>query len=375
MDGAVVLRTRKVMDKGLLLFLAVVTAVAVFELTSLSGPRTQRFWDKVAHDPRMYLYPLAALALVAHGWLRRNYERLIVGPDGLRYVSLLGGPFTPLRRMYPDWKLAWSEVDKVELQVQSLGLGKRAYWLVVAPGRANRRIDAPLTWEQVPEIPHSHEGRISSRDEEAMRKAILASPLVRALRQFGVQVTECPGLVRPAGAIKGYDIAQDKRLMVAVVLLLAALVYYFGDTFINWPYMAVENVPVWSYLFVGPLGLWLGYDLGKDAPRVERTLISIMLAGSLCAACYPLMLRINALTAPAGNDLYAYTQVKPGYFKPPSAGLPWIYFDNEPAYWVGLPSGGTHQFRVVKGALGFYEVDTNRVQQEIRAWWATQKFR
>jgi len=379
-QGAVALRMRQDMGQGLFLALSCAVILVAVMLGLFPGLRDifvsttqgQRFWDKAAHDPRMYVYPLTALALIVYAWLRRNFERLIVGPDGLRYVSFLGGPFAALQPLHPGWRLSWSEVDKVELQVQALGLGKRAYWLVVDPEGAKKRIDRPLGWEQVPEIPHSRADRISSRDEQAMRKAILASPLVRALRQFGVQVVDRPGLTRREGAIKGYDIGQDKRLMIAVGLLLVALVYYFGDTFIDWPYMAVDNVPMWPYALVGAVGLWLGYDLGRNAPRMERILISVMLAGSLCAASYPLMLRFNALSAPAGSDLYTYTQVKPGYFKPPKAGLPWIYFDNQPAYWVGLPGNGTHQFRIVKGALGFYEVDTGRVQDDIKAWWASQ---
>lgn len=375
-QGAVVLRMRQDMGQGLFFALTAVIALGVVLLALFPDLRglfvraagTRQYWDKVAHDPRVYVYPVTALALVAYAWLRRTYERLIVGPTGLRYVSFLGGPFAALRSLRPDWTLPWSEVVKVELQVQSMGFGRRAYWLVVDPDGANRRIDQPLGWEQVPEIPHTRAERIGSRDEQVMRKAILASPLVRALRQFGVQVTERPGLVRPAGAFKGYDIGQDRGLMAAVAVLLAGLVYWLGDTFIVWPYMALDNVPVWPYLLVAPLGLWLGYGLGKRAPRTERTLISILLAGSLCAASYPLMLRLDALTAAPGPQLFEYTQVRPGYFKPPEASLPWIYFDTQ-TYWSVFPNGSTHEFRVLKGALGFHEVDTGRVQDEIHAWW------
>jgi hypothetical protein len=48
--------------------------------------------------------------------------------------------------------------------------------------------------------------------------------------------------------------------------------------------------------------------------------------------------------------------------------LPWIYFDTQ-TYWSVFPNGRTHDFRVLKGALDFYEVDTGRVQDEIHAWW------
>ena len=367
-QGAVTLRMRQDVGQGLFVGLSILVAVTLLMLAAFPGFREQRFWDKAAHDPRIYVYPLTAVALLLYAWLRQRYERLIVGPEGLRYVSFLGGPLTALQPLHPGWSLTWSEVDKVELQVQSMGLGKRTYWLVVAPDGAKKRIDRPLGWEQVPAIPHSRADRVRSRDEEAMRKAILASPLVRALRQFSVPVTERAGLVRPERALKGYDIAQDRRLLVAVGLLLVALAYWFGDTFINWPYMAVENVPWWPYIFIGSLGLWLGYDLGRRAPPMERTLISILLAGALCAASYPLMLRLDALTAPAGDDLYTYTQVRPGYFKPTKSGMPWIYFDTQ-TYWMVFPNGSTHEFRVLKGALGFYEVDTGQVQDEIHAWW------
>lgn len=382
-QGAVTLRMRQDMGQALFLTLsfAIILAAVVLGLVPglrdifASTARAQRFWTTAAHDPHMYVYPLMALALIAYAWMRRSYERLIVAPDGLRYASFLGGPFAVLQRLYPGWRLVWSQIDRVELQVQSLGLGKRSYWLVVDPDGAKKRIDRPLGWEQVPEIPHSRADRINSRDEEAMRKAILASPLVRALRQFGVQVVDRPGLVRREGGFKGYDIAQDKGMTAAAVALIVLLLYFLGDTFFIWPYMALENVPVWPYLVVGSIGLWIGFELGKRAPRMERTLISILLAGACCAAWYPAMLRLDALTAGADDHVYHYTQVRLGYFKPPEADLPYIYFDNDSSYWSSFRNGSTHEFHVIKGALGFYEVDTGRVQDEIRAWWGTQKFR
>ncbi|HEY3859085.1 MAG TPA: hypothetical protein VGM47_05670 [Gammaproteobacteria bacterium] len=375
-QGAVTLRMRQDLSQSLFPALAFVVVVVLMALiflprlgeTATRAAQVQRFWSKAGHDPRTYVYPAAALALVVYAWLRRTYERLIVAPDGLRYVSFLGGPFAALESLHPGWRLSWAEVGKVELQVQSLGIGKRVYWLVVAPDGAKKRIDRPLSWEQVPEIPHSRTERINSRDEEAMRKAVLASPLVRAFRQFGVVVDERPGLVRRATAFKGYDLFQDRGLMVAVVILVAGLVYWLGDTFIVWPYMALDNVPSWPYLPIAILGLWAGYDLGKNAPRMERILISILLAGSLCAASYPLMLRFDAITAPAGDSLHEYTQLSAGLFKPVDPHLPQIYFDTQ-TYWSVFPNGSTHEFRVLKGALGFYEVDTGRVQDEIHAWW------
>jgi hypothetical protein len=100
-----------------------------------------------------------------------------------------------------------------------------------------------------------------------------------------------------------------------------------------------------------------------------------MLAGALCGAAYPLMLRLNALTAPAGDSFYEYTQLSAGLFKPVDPHLPYIYFDQQAQYWGHFPNGSKHEFRVFKGVLGFYEVDTARVQDEAAAWRATQKSR
>ena len=331
--------------------------------------RTAEYWRRVARDPQIYLITAACIWLPLWAQLRSRYERLYVGPKVLRYISPFGGSFRFLQRVQPDWSIPWSELQRSELQVQSLGLGKRRYSLVLQTASGQRVLEAPLYWQRVP-FSFGPMAKPPRRNEAQMRRAIMNSPLVQALRAHGVEVTEVAGLVRPKGALKGYDIAQDKRLLVAVGLLLVALVYYYGDTFIDWPYMPLENVPVWPYAVVGFLGLWLGYDLGKKAPRMERVLVSIMLAGSLCAACYPLMLRLNALTAGADDHIYRYTQVRPGYFKPPEAGLPYIYFEGQ-AYWSMFPNGNTYEFRLLKGALGFYEVDTGQVQDEIHAWGLT----
>ena len=359
-------------------FMAIIVPLALLTIGvmvifphSLEIMQTAKYWHHMAHDPRGYLILAVTLWAVVQTRLQSRYERLYVGRTALRYASPFGGCFRFLNLFRPDWSLPWPELQKAELQVQSLGLGKRRYSLVFQTASAKRVLEWPLYWQRVPFAPGPM-AKPPRRDEAEMRRAIMNSPLVQALRAAGVQVVERAGLVRPD--VKGYDIAQDKQLRMAVALLLVCGVYYLWDTFIEWDYMALGQTPAWFCVPLALFGLWLGLRLSRHAPNLERTVITLLLAFSLGAASYPLALRFNALTAPSG-EIYAYTQVAPGHFKPPDEALPPIDLQYNVPYWGQFKQGSTHQFHVLKGALGFYELDTGRVQQEVHAWWRTQKFR
>lgn len=341
---------------------------------------TAKFWLSFVEDPQFYLLLFGIAAIATYIKLRVKYEKLVLSREGVRYVSPYGGPWSFLQILQPGWMLPWSEVDKVVVQTLSPGLGKHVYRLLIAPGketkksvfalsRVTRQLDYPLSWQRLPwaRVPQPRVGRL--KPEEMVRQ-ILQSPLVVAFKLRGVAVEEVNGPINRG--IGGYDIAQNRGLLTAVILAAAFGFYFMGDTFIAADYAYLSAPPMPPFVLMAVLGVWWGWHLGKTAPKVERSVISILLGAALAAALYPGMLRLNAVTATGEQNIYAYTQVSVGNFSPPDAGLPPIHLSSNYDYWGQFKNGSTHQFRVVRGALGFYQLDTGRIMDEVSAWWTAK---
>lgn len=360
----------------LILALLVIFPVVMFGLSLQQIPiikwsaHAAKFWLSFIEDPQFYVIVGAVVAFTVWIKLRHKYEKLVFTREGIRYVSPYGGPWSFLQALQPGWMLPWSDVDKVVVQTLSAGLGKHIYRLVIAPGTSAKQVDYPLSWQRLP-WPPGPPPRIGRPKPDEMARLILQSPLVLAFKQHGVAIEEQKGALR--GKARGYDIAQNRGLMTAVVLAFILGFYFVGDTFIAADYAYLSAPPLWPFVPTAALGLWCGWRLGKTAPMVERSVVALLLGAALAAALYPGMLRLNAFTATGGHDIYAYTQISAGNFSPPDAALPPIHLDSNGDYWGQFKNGSTHRFRVVHGALGFYQLDTGRVMDEVRGWWISKR--
>lgn len=332
--------------------------------------RSPKFWLSLVDDPQFYVYLAAIIAFAVWMKLRLKYEKLVFTRAGIRYVSPYGGRWSLLQRLQPGWELSWSEADKVVVQALSAGLGKHVYRLVIAPGKSAKRLEYPLSWQHLP-WPPGQPPKIGRPKPDEMVRLILQSPLLDAFRKQGVAVETQKGPLRDG--VRGYDMSQNRGLMTAVILAFIFGFYFFGDTFVAADYAYLTTPPLPPFVLATALGLWSGWRLGKTAPKLERVVVSLLLGAALAAALYPGMLRLNAFTATGEQQIYTYTQIAAGDFSPPDIALPPIYLDSDRDYWGQFKNGSTHQFRVLHGALGFYQLDTARVMDEVRDWWISKR--
>lgn len=332
--------------------------------------QTSKFWLSFIKDPQFYLILVAIAAFIVWIRLRLKYEKLVFTREGIRYDSPYGGPWSILQALQPGWMLPWSDVDKVVVQTLSAGLGKHIYRLVIAAGKSAKQLDYPLSWQRLP-WPPGPPPRIGRQKPDEMAQLILRSPLVLVFKQHGVAVEERKGPIKVG--LAGYDMSQNRGLMISVVLVFIFGLYFLGDTFIAADYAYLSTPPLWPFVPTAVLGLWLGWRLGKTAPILEKSVVTFLLGAALAAALYPGMLRVNAFTATGGQDVYTYTQIGAGDFSPPDAVLPPIHLHSNRDYWGQFKNGSTHRFRVVHGALGFYQLDTGQVMDEVRDWWTSKR--
>lgn len=356
--------------------LAVLVTIAMFAVSPELIPilkrsiRSAKFWLSFVEDPQFYVLLVGIVGFAIWMKLRLKYEKLLFTREGVRYVSPYSGAWSFLQRLHPGWMLPWHEVDKVVVQALSAGLGKHVYRLAIASGKSAKRLDYPLSWQRLP-WPPGPPPKIGRPKPDEMVRLILQSPLLDAFRKQGVAVETQKGPLKDG--VRGYDMSENRGLMTALILAFVFGFYYVGDTFVAADYAYLSTPPLWPFVLAAVFGAWCGWRLGKTAPKLERSVVAALLGAALAAALYPGMLRLNAFTATGEHNIYTYTQVAAGNFSPPDTAMPSINLDSNSDYWGQFRNGSTHQFRVLRGALGFYQLDTGRVMDEVRDWWTSKR--
>lgn len=170
----------------------------------------------------------------------------------------------------------------------------------------------------------------------------------------------------PANPIQsGFDLFHHRGLLVLVILFGVAGAYTLVDTFFLLPYTALAGMPLWPFALVAVLTAPAAILIGRGAPALERYAMAALVVVAVTWAVYPVMLRVNALTGEA--EAVTYQSTETGVFEDPSGTYPRIDLAGHvaPAYWQDHGIDEPHRFRLVKGSLGFYQLDLRPVYQRI----------
>ncbi|HEV2321373.1 MAG TPA: hypothetical protein VGT42_03345 [Gammaproteobacteria bacterium] len=91
-------------------------------------------------DPTNYIMLVLVLIAAVYLLASREYERLYISPQGVRYVSWLSGPLRFLQSLYPSWELSWDELKDIRLTrlAQGRGIQFWRYELVPRQGKVRR---------------------------------------------------------------------------------------------------------------------------------------------------------------------------------------------------------------------------------------------
>lgn len=94
------------------------------------------------------------------------------------------------------------------------------------------------------------------------------------------------------------------------------------------------------------------------------------MVAALTAAIYPGILRYNAMTA--DPQQVQYRAVGEGQFESTIPGFPEIDLRklNVPEYWSEYPEGSEHEFDLMRGNGGFYQVDLRPVFARTREFYS-----
>lgn len=153
-----------------------------------------------------------------------------------------------------------------------------------------------------------------------------------------------------------------------MAVFFAAGIYALIDALFIQPYLPLETLPTAPFLLVGALAAFAAWKLGQGAPRLERSIVGFLSVAACVAATYPAMLRLNAATAPA--EAIPYVSLG-GLFGPDGERLPAVDLSGlgVPEYWAEYPPGTRHEFTLIKGSAGFYQLDLAPVYDRTRRFY------
>jgi hypothetical protein len=162
-----------------------------------------------------------------------------------------------------------------------------------------------------------------------------------------------------------FDLKDHPGLRLLSWLVLALLGYAVTDTYLFNPYTYVGAPPVALFATVAAIVLAAAFAVGRGGPQLERVAVALILAGMAGFATYPAALRVNLWTDGDAPRLVRYIYLGDGRFGPTAEGAPLLDFSEHAALWPFRP-GDVHGFDVAHGALGFHQLNIQRVRRELR---------
>ena len=307
---------------------------------------------ETSFDVLIYLsFPL----LLIYMYLAGRYERLILTPVGIHYVSPFPEPFEFL---YPGWFVRWDQVTHARLQQARFGFKPALSTLTLMTHSSKRRLRPyfwvnPDTWKPVVKRRFGIPVR-PGIDEEL--EEVINAELVKYV-QSHVPDLEMNISTTVSGK-RSFHVESNPWSGGMSAALLALLGYALIDTFILKTEVFASAPPIEIYAAGGFLVAAGAAFLLLRArlPLYVCILLPAMLGLGFAAALHPAMLRINQLTDTSGLATYIYIRQADGRYLPEEAGPPPLSMTYPPDYWSRFLPGSTHEFELRRGGLGYWQL-------------------
>jgi hypothetical protein len=125
-------------------------------------------------------------------------------------------------------------------------------------------------------------------------------------------------------------------------------------------------------LFGPPVYWWL---TRSQVPSRESLTLAMLVSMVAMGAYLPAIKRVDQLLAPEGVQSYAYRLETDASLEPLTAGPPPLCFHRDREYWAQFEEGSTHHFDLTHGPLGLWQLDHQRLDQELRRFYRERRDR
>ena len=372
-------------------------------LWALLGKLADRAWQGVAGAPwYRWIEPIGGLlALPPVLLMQRSLgrRRLHIGDDEMRMVS--GLPVWLEIGSWGSWTMPYKDIASVDLVNYRAGrtygprpLQRAALEFNNREGKANRRL-LVAQWHRPGEgvRPQLESSATwlgmqlgtwkSQEDQQTLRRAYDALPLVAALRQRGVAV---PALAQGKGA-GGDDLFENPRMKVLILTAIALAPMYFAGAFLLREYWVVSP-PSGFWAALGLIsavagGLWLRgtapdphaspgllppHPPDSRAPLANQLIVSMLFGLSAAGAAIAGVPLVNQWLFAAADVVFMVRS--DAVLEPVAAasGLPNFRPEQSIDFWISRKPGTQYTLHMRKLPWGYWQYGVDAFRPEIEAF-------
>ncbi len=327
-------------------------------------------------DPWDLIIALASLVVSGFAvWiaaLTKKSERLIVGRNGIRYISPLPGF---LEFFKPGWSLGWAQIRDATLTSSSITANPVLITLTFDATTETRKV-RPWYWVDPETTAPKSFRELMSEGQRGITglviDEILDSAIIGYMEQYAPHIT-LENLIDETR--RPLDITKQPVTLAVASVFFVLLIYALVDGFIivHETYAARPLFEV--YVGVGLTMAILAATVMRKAgtPMIESVVIAALLGVAFGGALYPGALRLNRWTDNDGLRTYTYVKQSGVAYTAEEADLPTLRFSQFPDYWAEFAPGSSYEFELRKGGLGFYQLNMRPIRADQKAYYRRLK--
>jgi hypothetical protein len=180
-----------------------------------------------------------------------------------------------------------------------------------------------------------------------------------------------PAFKLPELATSDFAIEKNKASLGLVAAFFGLLAFALIDGFFLNKY---ELVKYGNFLLLLPAMMVFAipayfFMVRNQVPSRESLTLSILFAMGLGIALVPVMKRADQLLAQTAQS-YQYKLIKGGELQAVTAGPPDLYFRRTTEYWSQFEPGSLHEFKLIHGPLGLWQLDRGDLNADFRKFYA-----
>jgi hypothetical protein len=184
----------------------------------------------------------------------------------------------------------------------------------------------------------------------------------------------CPAFQLPVIAKSDFALEKNRASLAAIIVfaVLAAFALIDGVVVNDNELIRIGRIGYLApVLFLVAVPAYFLLVRGK-VPSRESLALSLMLVLSLFLAAVPAVKRVDQWLSASGPRTYAYTMTAAPHFSPVESGPPPLVFRGTRDYWEQFDEGSEHQFELIHGPLGLWQLDHTKLDRKFSAFYEEQ---
>lgn len=191
------------------------------------------------------------------------------------------------------------------------------------------------------------------------------------------QLADVVTITNPAPYETAFAIEKNPHALLSVIVFFILLFYYLIDNF----FILNEEFVTWPtkliFVSTGVLMLLASYFymMRNNVPKIESTIIALLLCGATVCALYPGLRRVSQMIDTEGLQSYRYTFSDTRLLMPEDRDMPRLTLatvKRDRAFWDQYKTGDHYDVKLRHSILGFYLIDMEPIYGQMREFYRRQ---